>query len=256
MSERILHSGSNQARVRLTPWDERAFGFRTAEILKIEGTDHLDPLIAMVDEWMTGEGVRYSFGRIGADAATQRQSLQEAGYQFIETSLMVGRPRTEQWPRVPGSLQLHSSLAQSSHLDDLARIGVEDFAHGRFLEDPTLDSDLAHLRTANWISDLARNRQLHGISLNDTLVGFCADSIDAETHTANLILYGVSSRYPMLALPLWINALQRLNQQGAKRYQAMLSAANVPVINLYLKLGFQVVSTHFGFRKWHPNPHE
>lgn len=248
-----LEAGRARARVRLTPWDERSLGFRTAEIVELSADSAQDTneLLAQIDAWLHEQDVAYSFGRIGAEQADLKEALQAHGYRYVETSFRMSRGRTEDWPRTPASLSPAIRASQSTDLERLSAIAVEDFHHGRFLEDPTLAPRAARSRTGNWLRDLHSGGHLHTALRGDTIVGFAADSMNPETKVADLILYGVSADYPMLALPLWIQSLQRLNKQGVRRYQAIVSAANTGVINLYGRLGFQVAATYYGFRKWH-----
>lgn len=251
-----LIAGQARARLRLTPWDERSFGFRTAEIVEFSASSPLecDELMASIDAWMRERAIVYSFGRVGTAEPRLKLAFQRNGYRFIETSLRMSRAKTVEWPRTPSSLAISSRPATPSDLERLSAIAIADFHHGRFLEDPTLDDRAARARTANWLMDLARGGQLHTALLGETVVGFSADRIDPASGAAEMILYGVSSDYPMLALPVWINALQRLTDNGARRYQAIVSAANIGVINLYTRLGFQVAASFYGFRKWHDHP--
>lgn len=246
-----LRHGSAIARLRLTPWDQRSLGLRTAELLEITGTDSdLSELWTHIDSWLLQHRIEYSFGRIAADAPNLKEALQNLGYHFIETSMLLSRTRTDEWPRVSKSLKLELGAASPDDLADLRDIATNDFHHGRFLEDSTIQPNLARARTSGWLDDLHERENLKSARLHGKNIGFAADTLNVDG-VADLILYGVSSNFPMLAVPLWVAALQRLNDMGAKRYQAMVSAANIPMINLYLRLGFSVTSVHYGFRKWH-----
>lgn len=239
------------ARIRLTPWDERSLHIKTAEITEIRGlAQDLPELWILIDEWIKQRSVEYSFGRISADAMSTKQSIQEQGYRFVETSFLMSRHRTEEWPRTPASLQLYLSPATDQNLEELRAIAINDFHHGRFLEDPSIDPAQARARTGSWLTDLCARGDLHAVQMHGKNIGFAAHTV-ADDGGADLILYGVSSNFPMLALPLWISALKNLNEAGATRYRAMISAANVHVINLYLKLGFSVTTVQYGFSKWH-----
>ncbi len=242
---------SATARIRLTPWDERSLRIRTAEIIEASGSDSdLPGLWNLIDDWIKQHGVEYSFGRISADAMLAKQSFQRQGYRFVETSLLMSRLRTDEWPRTPASLSLQLSPVCDQDMEELRTIAINDFHHGRFLEDPSISPVQARARTGSWLADLCARGNLHAVQMHKKNIGFVAHTI-GDDGCADLILYGVSSNFPMLALPLWVSALKSLNEAGATRYRAMISAANVHVVNLYLKLGFSVTSVHYGFSKWH-----
>ena len=67
---------------------------------------------------------------------------------------------------------------------------------------------------------------------------------------AALILTGAAGRYSMLALPLWITALEHLGSRQVKHCSTLVSAANIGVVNLYARLGFRYDTTLFGYRKF------
>ena len=54
----------------------------------------------------------------------------------------------------------------------------------------------------------------------------------------------------MLALPLWITALESLAAREVPHCTTLVSAANTGILNLYARLGFHFNSTLFGFRKF------
>lgn len=240
------------AGIRLTPWDERALGMRTAEIVDLEAQSHEAGIavLAQAEQWCSSHDVRYLFGRFAASSAPAKAAVLSSGYAIVECSLTLSRNGFDGLPAVPARMRPHLRELSARDLPELERIAREDFNHGRFLEDPAIDPQLATTRTANWVQDLARQGLLRTAESGGRVIGFHAERIDSAGRHADLILTGASRRYAMLGLPLWIVALESLRERGLSSCSTLVSAANTGIVNLYAKLGFRYESTLFGFRKF------
>lgn len=252
MSTFSLHHGGGLVAVRLTPWDRRAFGFQTAEItsLRADHSDDGNRLLHAVEEWCSTHSVRYLFGRIDAGDRVCRSLLLARGYQFVETSLEVSRSGFSSLPAVPKGMAPQLRPATSADIAALRMIAARDFLHGRFLEDPAIDLVCAAQRTANWTEDLVHEGLAYAAETRGEIIGFHAERVHAESASAELLLTGAASKYAVLALPLWVMALQSLAERDIQRCTTLISAANTGVLNLYARLGFQFNSTLLGFRKF------
>lgn len=241
-----------RADVRLTPWDERALGMRTAEIAGFAPTsaDNGSALLAQAEDWCREQGVRYLFGRFDASLAHAKQAILAADHAIVECSLTLSRRGFAGLPAVPASMRPVLRDFVESDLPELQRIAAQDFLHGRFLEDPSIDPVLAAKRTSNWIGDLARQGLARTAESGGRIIGFHAERLSADGRHAELILTGASSRYAMLGVPLWAVALESLAGRGVASCSTLVSAANTGIVNLYARLGFRYDSTLFGFRKY------
>jgi len=252
MSEIALQRGTSCITARLTPWDERALGFGTAEITRLDADIVADAthLLDDVHIWARDHDVRYLFGRVDANAHLLRGALQAGGFQFVETSLTVSRNGLGKLPRVPLGMLPTLRRSVESDVPTLRRIAQEDFGHGRFLEDPAIDEARSRVRTANWIEDLAIGGLAYTAESRGRIIGFHAERIHADDRRAELLLTGAAAPYAMLAMPLWVTALTSLAERNIERCNTLVSAANTGVVNLYAQLGFQFNSSLTGFRKF------
>lgn len=252
MSTVALTVDGGRAEVRLTPWDERALGMRTAELIRLDAEDPgaCRYLLAQAEQWCSKHGVRYLFGRFDAGSVPAKAAVLDAGHAIIECSFALTRNGFEGLPSIPSRMRPCLRQAIDSDLPELERIAQEDFHHGRFLEDPAIDRALAAKRSANWIGDLARQGLARTAESSGRVIGFHAERYDPERKQAELILTGTAARYAVLAMPLWIVALESLRDRGAASCSTLVSAANTGIVNLYAKLGFRYESTLFGFRKF------
>lgn len=103
MSHLSLQAGGSVVEARLTPWDERALGCTTAEIVRLDAatTDQAAAMLDQAQAWARQQGVHYLFGRIDANAHALRAAVLGCGFQFVETSLTVSRSGMGQLPAVP-----------------------------------------------------------------------------------------------------------------------------------------------------------
>ena len=238
--------------VRLTPWDERALGMRTAEIndISLLSMPNAHKLLRQVEGWCHAQQVRYLFGRIDARQSVGKLALLGTGFAIVECSLTLSRAGFAGLPPVPGSMKPSLRPSTAEDLPILQQIARTDFAHGRFLEDPSIDPDLAARRTAQWIGDLINQGLAYTAVARGQVIGFHAERLHTVRTHADLILTGTGSRYAVLALPLWVTALESLASRGVVSCSTLISAANTGVINLYSRLGFHHHTTLFGFRKY------
>ncbi|UXB20684.1 hypothetical protein K7566_02860 [Stenotrophomonas maltophilia] len=247
-----IESGEGRLSARLTAWDERALGFTTAEVtlLQIEDASQATALLAELEHWCATQSVHYLFGRIDATHAPAKAALLQHGYAFVETSLTVSRSGFANLPPVPRGMLPTLRAATNDDIATLRDIAATDFVHGRFLEDPAIDPQRAALRTANWIEDLVKGELAYVAESRGRTIGFHAERVAADNGNCDLLLTGATGPYSMLALPLWITALESLATRGIPQCTTLVSAANTGILNLYARLGFHFNSTLFGFRKF------
>lgn len=251
MNSISLPSGES-ARIRLTPWDERAFGFPTSEILSISSSNfsQLPLLLAKVDQWNAAQGVRYCVSRIASSDHQLKAAMQGAGFYFAETSLTLSKTKLDQCdlnaitPR-----RVHLRPATVFDIQAVRSIAANDFKFGRFLEDPFLEAGLASSRHANWAEDLITQGLMQIAFTSSEIIGFHADRLDGDGKSADLILTGTTSKYAMLSLPLWVSALESLQKRQITNASTMISAANIGVVNLYRALDFRFDAAFLGFHK-------
>lgn len=248
----VLEAGANVIEARLTPWDERALGYVTAEITRLDAATAIDAtaLLNQAEAWARQLDVHYLFGRIDANAHVLRAALLGGDFQFVETSLTVSRSGMGQLPTVPRGMLPTLRPAVTSDITLLRSIAADDFVHGRFLEDPAIDPAHARLRTANWVEDLVNANLVQTAESRGRIIGFHAERVFPDEHRAELLLTGAAAPYAMLAMPLWVTALESLASRDIQRCTTLVSAANTGIINLYARLGFQFNSSLNGFRKF------
>ncbi|UNK56452.1 hypothetical protein MNQ95_09750 [Pseudoxanthomonas daejeonensis] len=225
---------------------------RTAEIVRLEAPTQ-ETAVALLEEaerWAAGHGVRYLFGRFDAACGPAKAGVLATGHAIVECSLTLARNGFDGLPTVPARMRPQLREVVDGDTDELKRIARDDFHHGRFLEDPAIERNIATVRTANWVGDLIRQGLMRTAESGGRVIGFHAERIAPDGRHADLILTGAAARYAVLALPLWTVALESLRDRGVSSCSTLVSAANTGIVNLYAKLGFRYESTLFGFRKF------
>jgi hypothetical protein len=252
MNNFFLSQNDSKVAARMTPWDKKALGFNTAEIteLGVFELDDGDWLLGATEDWCLGQSVRYLFGRIDASDRRCRTVLLARGYQFVETSLTISRSCFAKLPQIPSGMQPLLRPSVAADIPALRLIAANDFAHGRFLEDPAIELASAAERTANWIEDLVAGGLAYTAEMKGQIIGFHAEKVNPVSSSAELLLTGAASKYEVLALPLWVTALQSLAKRDVLECSTLISAANTGVLNLYARLDFQFNRALLGFRKF------
>lgn len=242
--------GDSKLEARLTPWDQRAFGFGTAEVTSValEGSSGENCLKAL-QQWCSEADVSYCFGRHDANDRVTRESLAREGYSTVELSLKLRREGFVGLPVVPKGMAVMLKASMPEDLGVIREIAFRDFHHGRFLEDPGVPEALARGRTRQWIDALHEQGLLQTGWSQGGIIGFHAERISDDGRSCDLILTGARQGREVLAMPLWIAALKSLESRGVERCSTLVSAANTGIINLYARLGFTFTQSLHGFRK-------
>lgn len=204
-----------------TPWDERALGIKTFEIL--DSSDEV--LRAVVQANQPGH---YT---VKVDPLASKRSLHHCGFYYCDTLIepFCQRGALVEFRKV--GISLSSEVA----LEDLREICNGAFIHGRFHRDFNIDVRLANLRYNLWLEDLYRANTIYGLKYCGELAGFWAFSQN------RIVLHALAEKYRGSGLSkyFWSLACQQLFQQGCAEISSSISVSNAPALNLYTSLGFR-----------------
>jgi hypothetical protein len=209
----------NDSLVRATPWDVRAFGFPCWEILQY-----------------TEEALSFALRHPGhftikVDPTVDKKLLHDNGFYYCDTLI-------EPLCRVTQFREVHNSGATISRdfdRDSLLAICKGAFVHGRFHRDFNLPIDRSDVRYTNWLDQLIVQKQVFSLNWQGGLGGFIG--YDANT----LVLHAVdrSLRGRGLSKYWWSAVCRVLFDEGLEEIRSSISAANLPVLNLYASIGFR-----------------
>ena len=225
----------------IVPWDTEVFGFPVAQIDHIEVGDATDAAISYADfeQWRDSLNVRMVTCRLDHFALRESMFLEARGFRFVE---LVYHP-TLQLQRADfpqSSLVIEPAL--SGDLPEIESIAGTAFSTGRYLLDSRLDPAHSHLRYKNWVRTSAaggKHDVLKG-TLNGEIVGFFITEKRADNSVYwHLTAMAQQRQGQGLGKQLWQAFIMRAKREGAARIETTISAHNLPVMNLYARLGFR-----------------
>ena len=131
---------------------------------------------------------------------------------------------------------------------EIKQIACNEFNYGRFAEDTNLNNSYNAIRNSNWIDNLAQKNEFKVLLYKQQPIGFMAYEIN--NCICNLILGGVHNSYQHFAPAFWSVILKDVKTNlNVNSVKTIISAANIGVFNLYIKLGFTIKTTYWGFSK-------
>jgi len=235
---------------RDTPWDKRCFEIDTKEILSIFYDNQLD-LSHLIKEFeSTTQSKSLIYFRCDANDQLVKKIMIENGYYIAEVSLIMKLNKLQKvdFSRIyRNDIELGKTISDND-IEQLQSIAFADFKYSRFHEDPFIDSEKAKLRYFNWISDLVnQKKEILVYRQKDKIISFMF--YDIEGSKVDLILGGSKEGYGVMTPYFWSSMLTSLQKNDVKKVEVLVSTANIVIINLYIKLGFNVVKTSLDFHK-------
>jgi hypothetical protein len=248
-------SAATRLTYRTAPWDARVLGGPVLDITTFEGSapDELRALLVRFDAVAAATGAGLAYVRVDGEARAQKRALLEDGFAHVETSYRVAHTRVQQAAEHDRFVRRGAELvpADGAALDVIRRILAEDFEHGRLHEDPWVPREAAAARYRNWLDDLvAQEHEIYAYVAQGRVVGLHVQKRRGDV--ADLVLTGVTRSHALLGVPLWATALRLVREQGVREARTLISAANVPIVNLYARLGFTFTTCLLGFHKRYP----
>jgi hypothetical protein len=254
MTESLEHQGA-VLEFRPAPWDERSLGFPCLEFLRLQADsdEQADELLARFHAEAAARGVRLAYGRVPADSALCKRALHRAGFYYAESSYRISHRKLAASAELDALIRRgpELGLAEPQELDAIRDILVADFAHGRFHEDPWITPGQAQARYAGWLPDLvAQHHEVYAYRLKGEVIGLHIQK--SRDGVGDFVLTGVKASHALLGASLWAEAMRLARGQGLREVHTLISAANLPIINLYRRLGFNFDALLTGFHRRYP----
>ena len=70
-----------------------------------------------------------------------------------------------------------------------------------------------------------------------------------NSEKVDLILGGSKNGYGYMTPSFWASIMNNLQDKGVKKIDVLISASNIVIFNIYLKLGFLIKNTMFDYHK-------
>jgi ribosomal protein S18 acetylase RimI-like enzyme len=235
--------------VRFPRWDEEQFGFRVARVEHVQGCDRdtLELLAGAVRGELSRRGVRMCSARLSCEALAAIESLEDAGFRFVEVMLSPWRDLHDWEPR-------GYTVTRGARPDDVERlcaIASVAFRTDRFHRDVRFARDAADGVYARWVrtwmGEQTDARRSLVLVQEGRVSGFffmeLSSQAGAPDRLATVVLNAID---PELAgrghgFRMYCDAFDLVHRE-ARYCTADVAAANPAVLDLYAGLGFHLRS--------------
>jgi len=204
---------------KASPWDSRIFGMPTFEIF--------DATQQELQEACAEPG-HYT---VRVSPLQSKQQLHETSFYYCDTLIQPYCTPTS----FRAFHDAAATFSQDLPIDELLPICATAFKHDRFHKDFKLQPAWADLRYCNWLRDLHAAHKVSGLLYQQQLAGFMA--VDENLLVLHALAPGFMGKG--LAKFLWTPVCESLFAQGHAEITSSISVSNVPVLNLYARLGFK-----------------
>jgi hypothetical protein len=204
--------------IKATPWDTAAFGMPTWEL-----TEYSEKALQQAAQ----TAGHYT---LKVDPLADKRLLHERGFYYCDTLIEphcnAARLRVVHHPE--------ANISKNVDVEQVLAICHGAFAHGRFHRDFNLAKAAADLRYDNWLKQLLEVQQVYGLYWQGVLAGFIGHNGN------NLVLHALAEMYRGKGLSKywWSAVCSELLTLGHEEVTSSISATNLPVLKLYVSLGF------------------
>lgn len=206
------------ALIRSTPWDTKAFGLPTWELLEYSA--------AALDEAVATPGHH----TIKVDPLADKRLLHERGFYYCDTLI---EPHCD-GVRLRAVHHPDATVSRKIDSERVLAICHGAFSHGRFHRDFNLSRVSADLRYDNWLKQLIETNQVYGLHWQGMLAGFVGYAENS------LVLHAVAEQHrgKGLAKYWWSSVCAEILESNGKEVKSSISASNLAIFKLYASLGF------------------
>jgi len=248
-----------------TPWEDRnlsikSFALHEACLANLKQSTLANELDRLQHEF----GKFFVFARLSKTHLNRSLLLQQSGFYLVEgtvcpviqfnKSLQIQAFDKDRSAFIPARLngaELNFTTLQhrqNKTVKTITAIAKESFSNDRFHEDFQCPETVANRRFELWIADLLDNKEVTFdiVEVHGETAGFMARKMN------DLIIAGFSKKYVRAGLGdyLWLGSLQRMQRDGLRYAQTLVSTNNIPSLNLHARLGFKFRNPQYSFHRW------
>jgi RimJ/RimL family protein N-acetyltransferase len=237
----ILETPSLRLVARLTPWDTDCFGFAVGQIDMLECLNNeTEPIeLRPFFQWLDHNSIRLISCRLPYDRLAESMLLEAHGFRFIESVLhpYLNLPDS----RYQDQEGLRIELACAADIPTLEAIADQAFFHGRIHADPRLGPVLGSRRYSRWVSNSFSRPSQRLLKILNEECSIVALFITETGPDQNLYwhLTAIAPQYQGQGYGwrVWRAMLAHHTREGVRSVQTTITAGNVPILNMYSKLG-------------------
>ena len=139
-------------------------------------------------------------------------------------------------------------IAKKQDFKIISDFATKYFNYGKFHEDPLIKRIISDHRNINMVNDLSKKYLTHVAIKNEKIIGFMI--LKNKNKIVELILGGMDENYTYLSYSFWYKIFDYYKNKGFKKIITTISSANIPIVNLYSRIGFKFNNSLYGFRKF------
>jgi ribosomal protein S18 acetylase RimI-like enzyme len=248
------------------PWEKRNLGMHAYQL---EGIIENYIFVESILE-QKKEDLKENFFvqlKLDADMIDEVKFSQDAGFKFAEMSICpyldlnivkskisIDGTKSQYSPELPSNSNVEKHYGSVEHLDSLIKneiinISQESFSTDRFHMDSCCEKSIADARIGLWLElDILTENKNYCTYLrtNKNLIGFII------WNQGGFILGGLSRNFigKGFGKTLYIQAILDAMNSGLKEISTNISVNNLPVLNLYSKLGFSFRNPKYLLHYW------
>jgi ribosomal protein S18 acetylase RimI-like enzyme len=225
----------------MVPWDTDVFGFPVAQfqLIRLVDAEQAMAEFKVVADWLDERKVRLASCRLPHDRLRESMFLEEQHFRFVEMVLHPRLDRLAQRELPEDTLVI--AKAEESDLAAIEAIAERAFGYERYHMDHRLDPLLADKRYSRWVRNSFSHPRQQLLKIHDGahLIAFFIVEINDEGH-AYWHLTAVAREWQGRGYGrrVWQAMLRRHRNEGVEYVSTTISARNIPVLNLYARLGF------------------
>lgn len=240
----------------LTPWDTSSFGFAVGQIDAMECRERtVSPaLVQPFFQWLDANDVRLVSCRLRYDQLIESMLLEDCGFRFVETVLHPYVDLSTYHCEGLQDTNISVAPAETSDIATLEVIAAKAFVHGRIHMDPRLGSELGGRRYSRWVRTSLEHPSQRLLKITDdagVILGlFITEACQNRSVYWHLTAIAPEQQGRGYGQRIWRAMLARHAQEGMQLVRTTITAGNVPVLNLYSKLGFRFLPPESTFHWW------
>lgn len=243
----------------LVPWDTESFGVPVAQVRHIEVHDRAaaDAEMHRLLAWFAMQGVELAACRLDHTALLESAALEGVGFRFIEMVYSMQIDPQLLQPLADAGRRVQWRGACNADLADLQQLATDAFATGRWNIDWSVGQALGGRRYADWVErSLAdpKHEVLCAVVDGQTAGLFIIESGPDRSVYWHLTAVAPEWQGKGVGKAMWMSMLHRHAVNGSTRVHTTISARNVPVVNLYARMGWRFVDCqmtyHWASARW------
>ena len=248
------------------PWETRNLGVASFEVTQqfIDNPDEENLKYAIKDKIEQHNKI-FIQARVAKDSYAATVTLEGNGFYFVEAVI-------EPYTNLKENFVLQSFISDKTKFtpthyakDDwtfapmnkndislclrVKQIAAESFSDDRFHIDPKCSEEIANARFSFWVDDLLADQNVSFYTMD--YLGHPQAFMTRKSDY--LVLGGLSKQCAGKGMGkfFWLSVLEDMLNEGLSQVQTLISVNNIPVLNLYVRLGFKfkhpAVTLHYWY---------